>query len=401
MKTETCEKRHIFAHMTNNVGLGKNLLKKNSFIDIINELHTADFKYIFSQINEDDICKAISKEKISLYDFIALLSPCAEKYIENIAAKAKKITEMNFGKIISLYSPVYLSDYCINQCVYCGFNCKNDIERHKLDYRQAEIEAEQVSSKGIRHVLLLAGESRVHSPVEYIEKCVRIFKKYFSSVSIEIYPLETHEYKKIIDAGAEGLTIYQEVYDKKAYETYHLKGPKKNYHYRLDAPERGCAAGMRVVNIGALLGLSDWRKEAFFTGLHALYLQNKYPHVDIGISLPRIRKQVEHFNIPSPVSDFHLVQIMTAMRLLLPRAGINISTRERRELRENLIGLGVTRMSAGSSTRVGGHSNALQSAGQFEISDNSTVEEVRQMIYKRGYQPVFKDWDDFMQGELY
>ena len=396
MKTEACEKRHIFSHMTNNVGLGKNLFKKNSFIDIINEFHTADFQYIFSQINEDDICKAISKEKISLYDFIALLSPCAEKYIESIAAKAKKVTDMNFGKVISLYSPVYLSDYCVNQCVYCGFNCNIDIERHMLDYEQAEKEAKQVSLRGIRHVLLLTGESRKHSPVEYIKECVKIFKKYFSSVSIEIYPLEIHEYKKIIDAGAEGLTVYQEVYDTNAYKNYHLKGPKTNYQYRLDAPERGCIAGMRVVNIGALLGLSDWRKEAFFTGLHALYLQNKYPHVDIGISLPRIRKQVENFIIPSPVCDLHLVQIMVAIRLLLPRAGINISTRESKEFRENVIGLGVTRMSAGSSTRVGGHSNFTNSQGQFEICDTSTVEEVRQMIYKKGYQPVFKDWDDFI-----
>lgn len=387
--------------MTNSVELRRNLLKKNGFIDIINEFNTVNFEYVFSQINEEDICTAISKEKISLYDFIALLSPHAEKYIERIAAKAKKLTDMNFGKVISLYCPVYLSDYCVNQCVYCGFNCNIDINRHMLNYEQAEKEAKEVSTKGIRHVLLLTGESRKHSPVEYIEDCVKIFKKYFSSVSIEIYPLEIHEYKKIIDAGAEGLTIYQEVYDTNAYKVYHLKGPKTNYQYRLDAPERGCIAGMRAVNIGALLGLSDWRKEAFFTGLHALYLQNKYPHVDIGISLPRIRKQVENFTIPSPVSNMHLVQILVAIRLFLPRAGINISTRESKELRENLIGLGVTRMSAGSSTRVGGHSNSASSFSQFEICDTSTVEEVRQMIYKKGYQPVFKDWDDFIQGGLH
>jgi len=401
MKTAGCEEIKIFEHMANSVELRRSILCKESFIDIINEFDIKHLEYVFSQINEDDVLRAINKEKINLYDYLALLSPHVEKHIESIAAKAKKITDMNFGKVISLYSPVYLSDYCINQCVYCGFNCKNVIQRHKLNYEQAEIEAREVSSKGIRHILLLTGESRMHSPVEYIEECVRIFKKYFSSVSIEIYPLETYEYKKIIAAGAEGLTIYQEVYDRHAYKTYHLNGPKKNYQYRLDAPERGCAAGMRVVNIGALLGLADWRKEAFFTGLHALYLQNKYPYVDVGISLPRIRKQVEDFNIPCPVSDMHLVQIMTAIRLLLPRAGINISTRERKELRENLIGLGVTRMSAGSSTRVGGHSNALDSFGQFEISDTSTVEEVRQMIYRKGYQPVFKDWDNFLQGESF
>jgi 2-iminoacetate synthase len=220
----------------------------------------------------------------------------------------------------------------------------------------------------------------------------RSFKKYFTSISIEVYPLEKEEYGELVEAGVDGLTLYQEVYDEDVYHEVHLSGPKKNYLYRLDAPERACMAGIRSVNIGALLGLNQWKTEAFFTGLHADYLQSKYPETEISVSLPRLRPHAGSFQPKSIVSDRDLVQIMLALRLFLPRAGITVSTRERSQFRDNLIGLGVTKMSAGSSTEVGGHSDENKSTGQFSISDTRSVEEMREIIYQKGYQPVFKDW---------
>ncbi len=309
-----------------------------------------------------------------------------------MAARSKQLTLQHFGKVIFLYTPLYLANYCVNQCVYCGFNISSGIKRCKLTMEEVESEAKAIASAGLKHIVILTGESKVHSPVSYIKDCVNILKKYFTSIVIEVYPLEESEYKELIDAGVDGLTLYQEVYDEEMYKAVHLKGPKSNYRYRLDAPERACRASMRGVNIGALLGLEDWRKEAFFTGLHANYLQNKYTDTEISLSFPRLRPCGGEFQPVCIVNDKNLVQIMTANRLFMPRCGITISTRESASFRDNLLGLGVTKMSAGSVTEVGGHSEKGGSTGQFEISDPRSVEEMKTMLYSKGYQPVFKDW---------
>jgi len=296
---------------------------------------------------------------------------------------------------MQLYTPMYLSNYCENNCLYCGFNVNNDIERRSLNLEEVDKEAAFISGTGIKHILILTGESRQASPVNYIKDCVRILKKYFSSISIEVYPVTETEYSELVSAGVDGLTIYQEVYDEEIYKRMHTSGPKSDYRFRLDAPERGAKSGMRSVNIGTLLGLNDWRKEAFILGLHAKYLQDKFPDVEIGVSLPRIRPQVRGFKAAYEVTDQDMVQVILALRIFLPRLGISISTRETAELRERLIPLGVTRMSAGSTTKVGGHTIKVRdgsSASQFEISDDSTVREVRAMLDKKGYQAVFKDW---------
>jgi 2-iminoacetate synthase len=261
-------------------------------------------------------------------------------------------------------------------------------------------EAEIIAATGLKHVLILTGESRQESPVSYIAECVRILTQYFTSISIEIYPLEESEYTELISAGVDGLTIYQEVYDTEIYAQMHPAGPKRNYRFRLEAPERACRAGMRTVNIGTLLGLNNWRKEAFFTGLHADYLQNRFPEIEISISPPRIRPHLGGFQPAFKVSDRNLVQYMVAFRLFMPRGGITISTRESSGLRDHLVKLGATKMSAGSCTAVGGRTEH-DSTGQFEISDERSVAEMAGMLYSQRYQPVYKDWQILSDGIRY
>ncbi len=366
-----------------------------SFFDELTKYRNFDFDRFLSNVKDGDIARILARvgsERLNPFDFLALLSSAAEKHLEQMAQKAHKLTVQHFGKVILLYTPMYLANYCSNQCVYCSFNTVNSIERMQLSLSEIEQEAKAIASTGLKHLLILTGESRTKSSVEYMKQCVQILKKYFSSISIEVYPLEEHEYRELVQAGVDGLTIYQEVYDENIYRELHLKGPKRNYRYRLDAPERGCRAGLRSVNIGALLGLNDWMTEAFHTALHAHYLQNKYLDTEIGISFPRIRPHIGGFTPRSVISDKHLVQIILATRLFLPRAGITISTRESAEFRDRLIYLGVTKMSAGSSTAVGGHTKKEETPGQFDISDPRNVEQMRTMIYSKGYQPVFKDW---------
>ncbi|GAE86884.1 2-iminoacetate synthase ThiH [Acetivibrio straminisolvens] len=364
-----------------------------SFYERYLEYKNFDFEGFLEKVTDRDIINIINKDRrLTELDFLMLLSNKAVKYLELLAQKANKLTLQNFGKVIFLYTPMYLANYCVNQCVYCGFNITNNIKRKKLSLEEVEREAQAISSTGLRHILILTGESRKESPVEYIKDCVKILRKYFRSISIEVYPLYENEYAELVEKGVDGITIYQEVYNEEKYKALHLKGPKRNYLYRLDAPERACRASMRNVNIGALLGLYDWRREAFYTGLHADYLQNKYTDVEISISLPRIRPHCGSFMPDCKVEDRELVQIMIAHRLFMPRAGITISTRESEKLRNNLIGLGVTKMSAASSTQVGGHTLDDKSDGQFDINDRRGVEEMKQLIYSKGYQPVFKDW---------
>ncbi len=362
------------------------------FFEKLENYKDFDFDNFFNRLDTGDIERIIGKEKLTEMDFLALLSHKAGTCLEAMAVKSKQLTLQHFGKVVFLYTPMYLANFCVNQCAYCGFNIVNDIARRKLTMEEVEREAEAISSTGLRHILILTGESRKETPVSYIRDCVKALTKYFRSISIEIYPLETEEYAELVDAGVDGLTIYQEVYDESTYASIHLKGPKREFRFRLDAPERACMASMRSVGIGALLGLEDWRREAFYTGLHAAYLQDKYADTEVNVSFPRLRPHVGHFQPKCDVTDRELVQIMLAVRLFMPRAGITISTRERPEFRDNLIGLGVTRMSAGSSTEVGGHALDEKSEGQFDISDCRSVEEMRQMIYSKGYQPVFKDW---------
>lgn len=334
----------------------------------------------------------LARERLDERDFLTLFSPAAGNLLEAMAQRAHRLTVQNFGKVIFLFTPLYLSDYCENQCDYCGFSVKNIFARKKLTEEELEEEAAEIAKTEMKHILILTGESRKHTPPAYIKSCVEVLKKHFSSISLEIYPLDTEEYRELIAAGVDGLTIYQEVYDEKVYDEIHLAGPKKDYQYRLDTPERGCRAGIRTVTVGSLLGLDDWRREAFFAGIHADYLQNKFWDAEVSVSFPRLRPHLGNFQPRAAVSDRGFVQLILATRLFLPRAGITLSTREEADFRDHLLPLGVTKMSAWSSTEVGGRLHSRGKTGQFEISDQRTVDEMRDMLLSKGYQPIFKDW---------
>ena len=367
------------------------------FYDLLKQYKDFDFETLWANTTEDQILKILQKPKKDPEDFAALLAPAAQSpnVLEAMAAESKQITERFFGKTISLFTPLYLANVCNNGCVYCGFNRNNPIKRSILNEAEVEIEGAAIRDMGIRHIIILTGENREATPPEYIAKCARILKKYVDSITIEVYSLTEEEYEMLYEAGVDGFTMFQETYNEELYPSLHPIGEKGNFRKRLNSPELACKAHYHSVNIGALLGLDDWRKDTFFTGLHAWYLQNKYPGTDIAVSLPRL---CEHEGV-SPafakctVDDISLVQALTAYRIFMPRLGITISTRERADFRDNLIGLGVTKMSAGSVTEVGGHGEEKKSEGQFEITDERNVEEMAAAIHARGYQPVYKDWE--------
>lgn len=370
-----------------------------SFYNICAQYNEAPLAEQFKSFTEADVRRALAKSTASPEDFMALLSPAAIPFLEEMAQKASQITLQHFGRTIQLFTPLYLSNFCTNRCVYCGFNTKNNIPRTQLNATEVEEEAKAIAATGLKHLLILTGDARAKASPEYVESCVRILNKHFPSVAIEIYAMDEDEYARLVNAGVDGLTMFQETYNEELYPKLHPAGPKHDYRYRLDAPERGCKAGMRVVNIGALLGLDEWRHDALKTGIHAAYLQDKYPEVDIAVSLPRMRTHAGNFDPTCLVSDTDMVQNMLALRIFLPRVGITISTREKPDFRENILPLGVTRMSAGVSTEVGGHAEKEEEedkVGQFDISDERSVEEMCETLTKHGYQPVFKDWEPIL-----
>ncbi len=362
-----------------------------SYQTIVSRYADRDRNSLSNGASTHAVAKAITANGVTVDQFAALLSPCAEGSLEAMAQRARSLTVQYFGRTMQLYTPLYLANYCDNRCVYCGFNADNAIERKALSLDELEREAAFIASTGLKHILVLTGESRAKSPLSYIKNCVRVLRKYFTSIAIEVYALTEDEYRELVAEGVDGLTIYQEVYDEQIYADMHPSGPKSDYRFRLDAPERGACAGMRSVNIGVLFGLGDWCKEAFLLGLHAKYLQDNFPDVEIGASIPRLRPHVGGFIPRHIVTDTNIVQVILALRIFLPRLGIAVSTRESARFRESIIPLGITRMSAGSTTCVGGHTAGARSA-QFEISDTRDVEDVKSMLEAKGYQPVMKDW---------
>lgn len=363
-----------------------------SFYNKISHYKEFDFEKFLHNVTENRIEKILNKDYIDEEDFLCLLSKKASNFLEKMAQKAKGISLRNFGRSVVLYTPMYLANYCENKCIYCSYNTENHIVRKKLTLEEVEKEAKAIYDTGLRHIIILTGESRYHTPVSYIKDCVKVIKKYFSSICIEVYALEEEEYAELVEAGVESFTMYQEVYNEKIYKQVHLQGPKKDYRYRLDAPERAAKAGMHSISVGALLGLDDWRREAFFSGLHVKYIQDNYPSIELTLSIPRIRPHVGGFNGIIEVSDKEAVQILLAYKIFIQRAGINITTRERAEFRDNLIPFGVTKISAGVSTEIGGHSKEDKGESQFEIADNRSVNEVKKALLNMGYNPVFKDW---------
>lgn len=365
-----------------------------SFYNTIKEYNNFDFSSFAATIKAPDIERILRKDKLSSMDFLSLLTPSAQLFIEDMARRAQQATIQYFGRTIQLFMPLYISNHCSNQCIYCGFNRTNDIDRKKLSLEEIEDEASEMAKSGISHVLVLTGEAPHLTPTSYLVETIRCLRNYFSSVSIEIFPMDEGDYRLLQEAGADGLTLYQEVYDQKRYQEVHLSGKKTDYLYRLDAPERGARAGFRMVSLGGLLGLHDPMSEVFFTGLHGRYIEDNYIDTEVGLSLPRFNPAEGDFTPAYIVDDTSFVQYLCALRLFMPRSGITVSTRESAEFRNNILPLGVTRYSAGSCTGVGGYVDQKKSSTpQFEITDGRSVQEVVAAIAKRGYQPVYKDWD--------
>ena len=341
-----------------------------------------------------DVIRAIESDRCSLEDFKALLSPAAEPFLEQIARKARLETRKHFGNSAYFFTPIYISNYCENYCIYCGFNCHNKIKRAKLSMEEIHEEMKAIADTGLEEILILTGESRKVSDVKYIGEACKIAKKYFKNIGIEVYPMNSDEYRYLRECGADYVTVFQETYNSDKYETLHLAGHKRIFPYRFNAQERALMGGMRGVAFAALLGLDDFRKDALGTGMHAYLIQRKYPWAEISISCPRLRPIINNASInPKDVHEKQLLQIMCAYRLFLPFAGMTISTRERAEFRDNVVGLAATKISAGVSTGIGSHSESEDKGdAQFEIADTRGLDEIYESLKKRGIQPVMNDY---------
>ena len=341
-----------------------------------------------------DVIRAIESDSCSLEDFKALLSPAAEPFLEQIARKARLETRKHFGNSAYFFTPIYISNYCENYCIYCGFNCHNKIKRAKLSMEEIHEEMKAIAETGLEEILILTGESRKASDVKYIGEACKIAKKYFKNIGIEVYPMNSDEYRYLRECGADYVTVFQETYNSDKYETLHLAGHKRIFPYRFNAQERALMGGMRGVAFAALLGLDDFRKDALGTGMHAYLIQRKYPWAEISISCPRLRPIINNASInPKDVHEKQLLQIMCAYRIFLPFAGMTISTRERAEFRDNVVGLAATKISAGVSTGIGSHSESEDKGdAQFEIADTRGLEEIYKSLKKRGIQPVMNDY---------
>lgn len=353
---------------------------------------------IIATATKDDVGAVLARSEDSILrpeDFAVLLSVAAGNMLECMAQTANAITLKNFGRAVSIFTPLYISDICTNQCRYCGFNARNRQKRRHLSVEEAKAEAFAIADAGFGHILLLTGDAPKISSPQYLADVIRSIKPRFASIGIEVYSLSQEEYELLIEAGVDSMTMFQETYNPELYSWLHPAGPKHDYNFRLNAPERAARAGMRSIGLGALLGLDIFEHDAFATALHAWWLQRHYPGVDVSVSIPRICPHEGEFEVTNGVADAQFVQYVTALRCFLPRAGITCSSRESSFMRDHLVPLGVTRVSAGVSTAVGGRATEdLHNPGQFEISDKRSLAQMMNDLYANGYQPVLKDWED-------
>ena len=358
-------------------------------------------QYDYSKYTAKDVRAALEHDTCSIEDFKALLSPAAEPFLEQMAERARLETGKHFGNTVYLFTPLYIANYCENYCVYCGFNCYNHIRRMKLTPEQIEHEMKVIADSGMEEILILTGESRVQSDVQYIGEACKLARKYFRMVGLEIYPVNTEEYRYLHECGADYVTVFQETYDADKYETLHLMGHKRVWPYRFDAQERALRAGMRGVAFSALLGLSDFRKDALASALHVFFLQRKYPHAEMSLSCPRLRPIVNNDKInPLDVHERQLCQVLCAYRIFLPFVGITVSSRESAEFRNGIVKIAATKVSAGVSTGIGDHeskysgkeSDGAQGDEQFEIDDNRSLDTMYADIASEGLQPVLNDY---------
>lgn len=369
--------------------------------DVCKEVISAMNSYDYDSYTAKDVLRALQHERCTVEDFKALLSPAAEPFLEKMAEKAKIETGKHFGNSVYLFTPLYIANYCENYCVYCGFNCYNHINRMKLDMQQIEHEMKVIADSGMEEILILTGESKAKSSVEYIGEACKLARKYFRLVGLEIYPVNTEDYKYLHECGADYVTVFQETYDSDKYETLHLMGHKRVWPYRFDAQERALKAGMRGVGFSALLGLSDFRKDALASALHVYYLQRKYPQAEFSLSCPRLRPIINNDKInPLDVHEKQLCQVLCAYRIFLPYVGITVSSRESETFRNGIVKITATKISAGVSTGIGDHESKYTGKGktddegdeQFEINDGRSLKKMYSDISDEGLQPVMNDY---------
>lgn len=369
--------------------------------DVCGKVMTQMEQYEADRYTAKDVRAALEHETCTIEDFKALISPAAEPFLEQMAERARRETSKHFGNTVYLFTPLYIANYCENYCVYCGFNCYNHINRMKLTMEQIEKEMKVIADSGMEEILILTGESRGQSSVEYIGEACKLARKYFRMVGLEIYPVNTDEYRYLHECGADYVTVFQETYDTDKYETLHLMGHKRAWPYRFDAQERALRGGMRGVAFSALLGLSDFRKDALASALHVYYLQRKYPHAEMSLSCPRLRPIINNDKInPLDVHEKQLCQIICAYRIFLPFVGITVSSRESASFRDGIVKIAATKVSAGVSTGIGDHDSKYngkeneepQGDEQFEINDSRSLDKMYQDIAEEGLQPVLNDY---------
>ncbi len=365
-----------------------------SFLKLLKQYPRSAVERRFAEVTTARIDRALAREALTLEDFACLVSPrLNDVQLETMARRAHRLTCRRFGRIILLYAPLYLSNECCNGCRYCGFNAGNRLPRRTLKADEIDREARILHDLGFRHLLLLTGEAPRVAGIDYLEDAVRRIEPYCGSISIEVFPMDRQGYGRMVAAGVDGLTLYQETYDPELYRELHPYGPKSNYEFRLQAPEAAGAAGFRRLGIGALLGLGEPLSDIFYTALHARYLVRRFWRTQVTVSFPRLRPAEGGFQPHAEVSDRQLTQFICALRLLLPDAGLVLSTRENATLRDHLLPLGITQMSAGSCTAPGGYGADDERGEQFSVSDRRSPAEIARLLAAHGYEAVWKDWD--------
>jgi 2-iminoacetate synthase len=379
-------------------------MNTSSFSSQVTMSDWTDEKAAIIACSDAQVVNAIEKsrrnQRLTLQDFKALISPTASPYLEHMAAESQRLTQQRFGKTMQLFVPLYLSNMCSNICTYCGFSMENKIRRTTLDTAQIEQEAIAIKAKGFDHILLVSGESERKVGIDYFEQAIKVLRQYFNHIAMEVQPLSVDEYKRLHALGVESILVYQETYHREKYAKYHLKGKKSDFDYRLQTPNRIGEAGINKIGLGCLLGLEDWRTDAFYVAKQLSYLEQRYWSMKFSLSFPRLRPCEGGAEVNSPMSERELVQLICAYRLFNHQVELSLSTRESAVFRNNMLSLGVTSMSAGSKTQPGGYANDDKALEQFSIDDNRSVEQVSQMITSKGYQVVWKDWQQGLVNSL-
>lgn len=371
------------------------MIQPHHFKDLLTEWPPEKVQALIRSQGERDVAAALgAASRCEPHHLAALVSPAAEPFLEPLAQLSAGLTRQRFGKAVQFFAPLYVSNFCCNGCSYCGFNhATRTTVRRALSLDEAETEAECLAAQGFGHILLVAGEDLKNTPPAYFAELTRRIRHRFASVQIEIYSLALSDYRLLVEAGVDGMTMFQETYNPEVYAQFHPSGPKKDYANRIDSYERAAQAGLTFVGLGSLLGINDWREEAFYLGLHAAYLQKRYWRTSVAVSFPRMRPAHGGLPPPHPVSDANLVQLMCALRAQLPDVTMTLSTRETPGFREHLVRLAATKMSAGAKTTPGGYTEKTEAEAQFEVADKRSLPEVAAAIAALGFDPVMKDWD--------